>query len=204
MKTRVVAVVAVALLLASTAARALSGPWFNDRAIKRLLAEGQGGVLVRVFGLKVGMKENATEAAVVDSIKQGTKKKRLGDTLVYAMRLPDGEEVEMRWLRTSSWANVFLVVGPPGSYIVTRTIHGYGWHNTVSSHRLFGKVTVEAGKVAYAGDLVWVDDRGRDRVWCAAISDPTDAKRELAKGFAAVGDALVESRTTFEETCVSY
>jgi hypothetical protein len=77
--------------------------------------------------------------------------------------------LEMRWLRTSNTANVFLLVGPPRTYVITRAHLRVGLLG-VGSARLFGKVMVEAGKVSYVGDLVFVE--ANQRKWCAVVSDP--------------------------------
>jgi hypothetical protein len=51
----------------------------------------------------------------------------------------------------------FLLMGPPGEYVLTRGIYGneYG----IISNRIFGKINIEKGMIKYVGDLKHISVR---------------------------------------------
>jgi hypothetical protein len=128
------------------------GRILTDENITKLLSNGYAGMVFRVRGYEyneedVSRVETDTELEkmMAEKMKHHSPAKLTMNVLLKGT----SKEIEIK----PNDHNVFVLIGPPGEYIVSRIIEKR-FSGAYLSHRIFGEVTLKPGKLSYLGDVI--------------------------------------------------
>ncbi|QQR80643.1 MAG: hypothetical protein IPJ69_00285 [Deltaproteobacteria bacterium] len=129
------------------------GSDLNDESMASMLKSGYGGVIVwnRNYECKkdainhISQYKNIFEWAEKETVVSSKPTKKLN---LLMMPAENKTEVEL----SPNDRSVYVMVGPPGDYFLTRWM--IQLHEGKGAERIASKVTIEAGKIKYIGDVV--------------------------------------------------
>lgn len=174
--------------------------YLTDAQYAKLLAEGSGGLIVKVnyYKTKPGYKPQASDqnlsteafiqkAAVLKGIVPAT-------SLYY---LVPGSKTKQDKFKTYQRGSFFMLVEQPGEYTITQATFMGGSFG----FRIFEKATIEPGKIKYLGELNVLDPR-LARQSHSAITytfNPQPFLTDFAKAFPLTSAKVFTQKLDFRE-----
>lgn len=140
----------------------IARPTILDSTLKKRLQSGEGAIVMRLrpYTVKVGYENSRGQYESLDQfMKEATEptKMKIWNSQLYYMT-PSNLKKEKRLIPDFE-KGIFLLVGPPGEYTITRYVApgSYG----MQSKRIFLKVKMESSKVKYVGDVMELSTRNK-------------------------------------------
>jgi hypothetical protein len=174
----------------------------RDSHIAKYIKQGQGGLIVQYNGYKIAKNANLTElkskyANWGDLIKNEASRFELNPIQVYFLSSADGTK-DIGVVRDPV-SHQFLFMAPPGEYYLSRVT--FRFNSELYSQRIFGKVTIEPGKIKYIGDIVSVihNNDGKRDLAISLRYAPDDFQAAAAKWYPLSSALFVPEKLVVEE-----